>query len=129
MRTSKDYLSRACYSKGVGHHHLCLAETPRQARDWGCFTMGKKKRRFSAGRLLAWGRGGRLTRSRHPCDCLLACSVAQSCPTLCDPLDCHLPDSSVHGVLQVRILKQVSISSSRGFSQPRDPTPVSCTGR
>ena len=31
------------YSKGVGHHHLCLAETPRQARDWGCFTMGKKE--------------------------------------------------------------------------------------
>ena len=89
----------------------------------------KKKRRFSVWRLLAWGSGGRLTRSNHPCDCLLACSVSQSYPTLCDPTDCNLPDSSVHGVLQVRILKWVSISSSRRFSQPRDRTPVSCTGR
>ena len=132
MRTSKVYLSRACYSKRVGHHHLCLGETPRQARDWERFTTGKKKkkeRRFSVWRLLAWGSGGRLTRSNHPCDCLLACSVSQSYPTLCDPTDCNLPDSSVHGVLQVRILKWVSISSSRRFSQPRDRTPVSCTGR
>ena len=45
MRTNKDYLSRACYSKRVGHHHLCLAETLRQARDWERFTMGKKKKK------------------------------------------------------------------------------------
>ena len=44
MRTSKVYLSRACYSKRVGHHHLCLGETPRQARDWERFTTGKKKK-------------------------------------------------------------------------------------
>ena len=45
MRTSKVYLSRACYSKRVGHHHLCLGETPRQARDWERFTTGKKKKK------------------------------------------------------------------------------------
>ena len=49
MRTNKDYLSRACYSKRVGHHHLCLAETLRQARDWERFTMGKKKEGFLYG--------------------------------------------------------------------------------
>ena len=46
-------------------------------------------------------------------------SVAQLCPTLCDPMDCSLPDS-VRGILQARILGWVTISSSRGSSQPRD---------
>ena len=52
--------------------------------------------------------------------------VAQSCPTLCDPRDCSLPGSSVHGILQARILEWVSIPFSRGPSQPRDWTQVSC---
>ena len=46
--------------------------------------------------------------------------VAWSCPTLCNPLDCSLPGFSVHGILQARILEWVTISFSRGFSQPRD---------
>ena len=52
--------------------------------------------------------------------------VAQSCPTLCDPLDCSLPGFSVHGILQARILEWVTISLPRGSSQPRDQTRVSC---
>ena len=52
--------------------------------------------------------------------------VAQSCPTLCDPRDCSLPGSSVHGILQARILEWVAIPFSRGPSQPRDWTQVSC---
>ena len=51
--------------------------------------------------------------------------VAQSCPTLCDPVDCSLPGSSVHGILQARILEWVAISFSRGSSQPRDQSQVS----
>ena len=54
--------------------------------------------------------------------------VAQSCPTLCDPVDCSLPGSSVHGILQARILEWVAISFSRGSSWPRDQTQVSCIG-
>ena len=54
--------------------------------------------------------------------------VAQSCLTLCDPVDCSLPGSSVHGILQARILKWVAISFSRGSSRPRDQTQVSRTG-
>ena len=42
--------------------------------------------------------------------------VAQSCPTVCEPMDCSLPDSSVHGILQVRILEWEAISSFRGTS-------------
>ena len=41
---------------------------------------------------------------------------AQSCLTLCDPMDCSLPGSSVHGILPARILEWVAISSSRGIS-------------
>ena len=51
--------------------------------------------------------------------------VAQSCPTLCNPMDCSLPGSSVHGILQARILEWVAIPFSRGSSQPRNWTRVS----
>ena len=44
--------------------------------------------------------------------------VAQSCPTLFDPVDCSPPGSSVHGILQGRILESVAISFSRGSSDP-----------
>ena len=46
--------------------------------------------------------------------------VFQSCPTLCDPVHYSQPGSSVHGILQARILEWVAISFSRGSSQPRD---------
>jgi len=42
--------------------------------------------------------------------------VTQSCPTLCDPMDCSPPGSSVHGILQARTLEWVAILFSRGFS-------------
>ena len=48
--------------------------------------------------------------------------VAQSCPTLCNPVDCSLPGSSLHGTLQARILEWVTISFSRGSSQAKDWT-------
>ena len=56
----------------------------------------------------------------------VCCSVAQLCLTLCDPMDCSLPGSSVHEIFQARILECVPISSSRGSSWPRDWTSVSC---
>ena len=46
--------------------------------------------------------------------------VAQSCPTLCDPMDCSLSGSSAHGIFQARVLEWVAISFSRGSSQLRD---------
>ena len=51
--------------------------------------------------------------------------LLQSCLTLCDPMDCSPPVSSVHGVLQARILEWIAISFSRGSSQPRDRTHIS----
>ena len=60
------------------------------------------------------------------CVCVL---VAQTCLTLCNPLDCSPPGSSVHGILQARILEWVAIPFFRGSSQPRDRTYVSCISR
>ena len=57
---------------------------------------------------------------------LVSVLAAQSCPTLCDLMDCSPPGSSVHGVLQTRILKWVAILFSRGYSQLRDLSRVSC---
>ena len=48
------------------------------------------------------------------------CSVAQSCSTLCDPMDYSLASCSVHRTLQAKILEWIAISSSRGSPQPRD---------
>ena len=53
------------------------------------------------------------------------CSVAQSCLTLCDPVDGSPPESSVHGIFQTRILEWVAISFSRESSQLMDRTHVS----
>ena len=57
------------------------------------------------------------------------CLVAQLCRTLCNPLDCSLSGSSVHGISQARILEWVAISLSRGTSRSRDQTWVSRIGR
>ena len=55
--------------------------------------------------------------------CVCACS---SCPTLCVPMDCSPPDSSVHVIFQARILEWVAISFLRGSSWLRDWTLISC---
>ena len=52
--------------------------------------------------------------------------VTQLCPTLCNPMDCSPPGSSVHGIFQARILEWVAMPLSRGSSLPRDWTQVSC---
>ena len=51
--------------------------------------------------------------------------VAQSCLTLCNPIDCSLPGSSVHGIFQAIVLEWIAISFSRGSSQSRARTQVS----
>ena len=58
-----------------------------------------------------------------------ACLLTQSCLILCDPMDCSPPGSSVHGILQARILEWVAISSSRGSSyQGMEPACATLTG-
>ena len=52
--------------------------------------------------------------------------VAQSCPTLCDSMDCSLPGFPIHGIFQARVLEWVAIAFFRGSSWLRDWTQVSC---
>ena len=59
-------------------------------------------------------------------DCV-CCLITKSCATLCNPMDCSLPGSSVHGISQARILEWVAISFARGSSWLRDRTCISCT--
>ena len=63
---------------------------------------------------------GKVPFSSYSVKSVCVCLVTQSCLTLCDPMDCNLPDSSVHGILQARILEWVAMPFSRGSSQPKD---------
>ena len=82
---------------------------------------------------LAWLSSEDLLRAQvlvlSPFQCPFVCSAALSCPSLCDPMDCSPPSSSVHGISHAKILEQVAISSSRGSPQPRDRICVSCIDR
>ena len=57
------------------------------------------------------------------CQCISGGEVTQSCPTLCDPMDCSLPGSSLHGILQARVLEWVAIAFSRGSSLTQGSNP------
>ena len=88
---------------------------------------------FSERKRASWNANGRLFGTRkqgahcHYC-CCCSCLVARSYLTLCDPMDCNPPDSSVHGILQARILERVAIFFSRGSSwhgiEPASPALV-----
>ena len=54
------------------------------------------------------------------------CTIAKSCPTLCNPMDRSPPGSSVHGISHTRMLERVALFLSRGSSWPRDRTCISC---
>ena len=69
-----------------------------------------------------WGRDGKAGLNAT---CAMLRLAAQSCLTLCDPVDCNSPGSSVHGILQARILEWVTMPSSKESSQLRDLTQVS----
>ena len=84
--------------------------------------MGQRNR--SRGDWQGWSRDPRQHFIKH---CRIPwCVLAQSNLTLCDPMDCGTPGSSVRGILQAKILEWVAISSSRGSSRPRDRIPISC---
>ena len=74
-------------------------------------------------------RGDNLTTHTGLLSSYSACMQAQSCLTLCNPMDCSLPGFSVHGIFQARILEWVAIIFPRGSSRLRDWTHVSCIGR
>ena len=100
-----------CANQNHSVIHQALAKCP--APWWPHFTS-----------LLAF-----LVPSKKGRGCKRVCSFAWLYVTLCDPMDCSLLGSSVHVILQARILESVALSFSRGSSPPRDWTHVFCTGR
>ena len=92
-----------------------------------CSLPGSSVHGIFQARVLEWGAiafSSTSTYSNYSLYAVLACSVTSSL-TLCNPMDCS-PPGSVCGILQAIILEQVAISSSKGYSLPRDPTQVSC---
>ena len=102
------------------HVHACMHASSPISRSFMLIT--------SARSLWSWKtaysqfQGIRVWISLYVC----VCSVAQLCLTLCDPMDCSLPGTSVYGLLQANILEWVAISLTNGSSCPRDRTRNSC---
>ena len=123
-----------CDSTGVGEvggsaglkQCLCLPEHPRAkaaSLPLGKNSPSKEERQGLLQRL--WFKKTRQSSVEEAGVPLFCVLVAQSCPTLCDPMDFRPPGSSVPGILQARILEGVVTSFSRGSSWPRDRTHVS----
>ena len=90
---------------------------------------GAERSRIRRGRCSCSG-GVVWTKNPDPSTHSSCCFVTQLCLNLCDPMNCSPPGSSVHGILQERIVEWVAIPFCRGSSPPRDRTWVSCiTGR
>ena len=92
-----------------GHHFSFTSE---QVSSLTYLRPQHVQKKWSAFRVYEFGILGYGGLTVRPCVCL----IAHSCPTLCDHMDCSPPGSSVHGILQARILEWVAISSSRGSS-------------
>ena len=115
----KIYIANVIYlGEGNGNPLLCSCrENPRDREAWWAAISGVAQ---------SWTRLKRLSSSSSSGKSLHSCSI------LCDPMDCSLPGSSVHGILQARILEWVAVPSSRGSSRTSDRTHVSyasCIGR
>ena len=90
----------------------------------GCIGCPDRKEQRVLLASIGWG-PGMLLHSAQDSPPWRMCAVTQSCPTLCNPMNCSPPGSSAHGIFQVRILEWIAFPFSRGSSQPRDQTWVS----
>ena len=82
---------------------------------------------WTSGSISSWGPRNQTPVSSLLSETVVVVLVTQSCPTLCDCTDYRPPGSSIHGILQARILEWVAIPFSRGSSRPRDQTQASYT--
>ena len=98
--------------------HICRKKKRRRRNE----LLHMKKKWAQIWKLLS---KGTVTEQGNSCCCL----ATKLCPTLCNPMNCSLPGSSVHWISQARILEWVAISFSRGSSWPREWTHISCIGR
>ena len=108
-------------SHGLGPARLlCSWNSPGKNTGVGCRSLLQRifLTQGSNPLLLHWQAGSLLLSQQ-------LCLFSQSCQTLCNPMDCTPPGSSVHGILQARILDWVAMPSSKGSSHPRDLTQFS----
>ena len=91
----------------------------------GCTGLRRVLKGSGAGELPSGRHENRRIRPKPERAACAGAELLQSCLTLCDPMDCSLPGSSVHGSLQARILEWVAMPCTRGPSQARDHTHVS----
>ena len=131
---------------------LVVQSCPTLWDTMGCSPLGSSDHRILQARILEWiaipfSRRSSWPRDRTQVSCIigrfftiwttwefqymyiLCANLLQWCPTLCSPVDCSLPGSSVHGIFQAWILEWVVISFFKGSSQPRDQTRVSFIDR
>ena len=104
---------------GVGCHALCQGIFPAQGLNPGllhCRRILYPLRHQGSPNLFIVGQREREKVCVCVCVCVCACARAQSCPTLCNPMDCSLPGSSDQGIFQASILEWVAISYARGYS-------------
>ena len=104
---------------------LCNRATSDELMSWFLQPRGKRARGGKDGR--TWPEKKALSdiATNHRVWSKQESGVAQLCPTLCDPVDCGLPGSSIHGIFQAIVLEWIAISFSRGSSRPRNRTRVS----
>ena len=117
LRQSYDLDRFRSLAAGTGFYAVCHSPVPLDAQSLfsrldqallqaGLWERGWKEYKREPGRPLPSRSGAGL--------------VSKSCPTLCNPMDCSPPGSSIHGIFQARILERVVMPFSRGSSQPRD---------
>ena len=112
------HFSLSCIGEGNGNPLQCSClENPRDGGVWWAAVSGVTQSRTQLKRLSSSSSSSKWWKVL----------VTQMCPTLCHPMDCSPPGSSVHGIFKARILKWVAISYSKGSSWPRDQTQVFCT--
>ena len=110
---------------------ICALNIVTSSKDYSMERIILQRRNLTNTTSTGWSRSTPTVRSHVNSMYLWCCAVcyAQLCPTLCNPMDCSPPGSSVHGIFQAGILECIAISSSRGSCQPRDQTRISCIGR
>ena len=119
-----------CLLVCVSRHNACIRaqSCPTLCNPMDCSLLGSSLHGISQLKILRWVTIPFFKASSWPRDQKKErkSEVTQSCPTLCGPVDCSPPGSSIHGIFQARVLEWVAISFSRESSWPRDRTYVSC---
>ena len=122
----KTVLKASVCLKTKNHHLWSMIKCNKMKCDFIYWAIIMCPAMFSVLWIQNWVSQARVPFSRRLSSSVCVVSCFKSCPSLCDPMDSSQPGSSVHGILQARILEWVAMPSSRRSSSPRDQTCISC---